>query len=228
MQHFKPVPERSQPNITPLRILIVDADLRSQFELSLSAHPQLYLVGTVTHGRASLEVAQQLKPDLIILNPPLPDINSIVVLQTLKKLLPSVRVLITSSDCCEQSVSEALMHGANAYCAKDISQTQLLMAIACIQDGAVYLDSRIARSVINQLERSPGGQPITTLTSRELEVLRLIVAGQTNVEIGKTLYLSPSTVKCHVRNIMNKLAVNDRVQVAVRALRSGLVESHVA
>ncbi|MBD2460280.1 response regulator transcription factor [Oscillatoria sp. FACHB-1407] len=211
-----------------MKIVIVDPDLRSQFELKqrLSTHPHLNIVGSVTNGQASFSAAKTLKPDLIILNMYLPDLNSIVVLKTLKTLLPRVRVLMLSGDRNERRVADALLHGADAYCLKGISPTQLLVAITCVQDGAVYLDPQIARCVVNQLEKPTSDQPIAVLTKRELEILQLLVKGQTNAEIGKALYLSPYTIKCHVRNIMNKLAVDDRVQIAVRALRSGLVKPH--
>ncbi|MDX2213882.1 MAG: response regulator transcription factor [Oculatellaceae cyanobacterium bins.114] len=230
MPHPKLVPELSRLTIDSLKIIIVDADLRSQFELKqrLSSYPQLNIVSSVTNGQASFSAAKLLKPDLIILNTQLPDLNSIVVLKTLKALLPQVRVMMLSSDRNERRVTDALLHGADAYCLKSISPAQLLVAIACVQDGAIYLDPHIARCVVNQLEKPTSDQPIANLTKRELEILHLIVKGQTNNEIGKTLYLSPYTIKCHVRNIMNKLAVDDRVQIAVRALRSGLVKSHVA
>lgn len=220
----------SSLNIAPLQILVIDADLRSQFDLrrSLSSYPQLHIVSNATHGKTGLSSAYKLKPDLIILSADLPDLRSIEVLQTLKARLPRVRVMIVNGDRNERRIAEALLHGANAYCLKGMSQTQLLMAIACIQDGAVYLDPQIARCVIDLLEKPNCEQPITALTSRELEILELIVQGQTNVEIGKALYLSPYTIKCHVRNIMNKLAVDDRVQIAVRALRSGLVKPRAA
>jgi DNA-binding NarL/FixJ family response regulator len=229
MPHTKLVPELSTLNIAPLKILIVDADLRSQFELKqrLSTYPQLKIVGNVTNGQASFSAAKTLKPDLVVLNMHLPDLNSIIVLKTLKSLLPQVRIMMLSTDRNERRVADALLHGANAYCLKGISSNQLMVAIACIQDGAVYLDPHVARCVVDQLEQPPSDQPVTALTKRELEILQLIVKGQTNVEIGKALYLSPYTIKCHVRNIMNKLAVDDRVQIAVRALRSGLVNPRV-
>jgi DNA-binding NarL/FixJ family response regulator len=100
------------------------------------------------------------------------------------------------------------------------------MAIAAAQEGATYLDPQIARQVVEHLKmpvKNPSAANIGTLSQREVEVLKLMVEGLSNPEIGDKLYLSPNTVKTHVRGIMNKLAVDDRVQAAVVALRAGLV-----
>ena len=116
----------------------------------------------------------------------------------------------------------ALASGADAYCIKGTSMTGLLTAIAAAQEGAIYLDPQIARKAVKCLQPITKKENNNTLSQRELEVLELIVAGNSNPEIAQRLYLSLSTVKTHIRSIMNKLTVSDRVQAAVVALRSGL------
>jgi two-component system, NarL family, response regulator LiaR len=119
----------------------------------------------------------------------------------------------------------ALASGADAYCIKGTSMTGLLAAIATAQEGGIYLDPQIARQAIKNLKPlNTFNNNLGQLSIRELEILQLIVEGHSNPEIAKRLYLSLSTIKTHVHSIMNKLAVNDRVQAAVVALRSGLVE----
>ncbi|MCX7597087.1 MAG: response regulator transcription factor, partial [Fischerella sp.] len=123
----------------------------------------------------------------------------------------------------ETEIIAALSSGADAYCIKGANVERLLSAIAAAVEGATYLDPQIARRVIENLKPpSPKGN-IANLSERELEVLKLMVEGYSNPEIAEKLYLSPNTVKTHVRGIMNKLSVDDRVQAAVTALRSGLV-----
>jgi DNA-binding NarL/FixJ family response regulator len=118
----------------------------------------------------------------------------------------------------------ALASGADAYCVKGTSLEQLEMAIACARAGATYLDPQIARRVVNHLNQpTVSVRPDIALSEREVEILKLIVDGRSNPEIAETLYISLSTVKTHIRSIMNKLAVDDRVQAAVIALKSGLV-----
>ena len=112
----------------------------------------------------------------------------------------------------------------DAYCIKGASLDRLLAAIEVAKDGGAYLDPQIARVVLDNLKAPApkAKENIALLSGREREVLLLIVEGKSNQEIAKELYLSPNTVKTHVRGIMNKLAVDDRVQAAVIALRSGL------
>ncbi|MGH2415369.1 MAG: helix-turn-helix domain-containing protein, partial [Microcystaceae cyanobacterium] len=111
----------------------------------------------------------------------------------------------------------------DAYCIKGASLDRLLAAIEAEKDGATYLDPQIARLVLDNLKPPALQQNIGHLSEREMEVLKLIVEGKSNTEIADELYLSTNTIKTHVRGIMNKLAVDDRVQAAVVALRSGLV-----
>jgi len=117
----------------------------------------------------------------------------------------------------------ALSSGADAYCVKGTSTESLLAAFSVAKDGATYLDPQIARKVMDHLKPPIQIDNTSHLSQRELEVLKLIVEGKSNPEIAKLLYLSPNTIKTHVRSIMNKLSVDDRVQAAVIALRSGLV-----
>ena len=120
-------------------------------------------------------------------------------------------------------VIAALAAGANAYCIKGAKVEQLIRAIAVVQDGATYLDSQIAKLVVANLKPPTPNNNIGSLSEREMEVLELIVEGKSNPQIAKMLHLSSNTIKTHVRSIMNKLTVSDRVQAAVVALRSGLV-----
>ncbi len=112
---------------------------------------------------------------------------------------------------------------ADAYCIKGASVERLLSAIAAAAEGATYLDPQIARKAIEHLKPPSPTTNVANLSQRELEVLKLIVEGKSNPQIAEVLYLSPNTVKTHVRGIMNKLSVDDRVQAAVVALRSGIV-----
>ncbi|MBD2184402.1 response regulator transcription factor [Planktothrix sp. FACHB-1355] len=208
-----------------LRVLIVEDDPMMQLglEQSLAAHPQIELVGQAEDGYLGVEAALKLKPDLVVMDIGLPRLDGIAATQRIKKELPSVRVVMLTSHTTETEIIAALSSGADAYCIKGASVDRLLAAIAAATEGATYLDPQIARKVIDHLKPpSPTGN-VANLSQRELEVLKLMVEGYSNPEIAEALYLSPNTVKTHVRGIMNKLSVDDRVQAAVVALRSGLV-----
>jgi DNA-binding NarL/FixJ family response regulator len=109
-----------------------------------------------------------------------------------------------------------------AYCIKGAQVTQIIDAITAVQSGALYLDEKV-RHVVSQLKGTPTHPPSFSLTEREIKVLDLLVRGYSNGAIAEALFLSESTIKAHLRSIMDKFEVNDRVQVAVIALRSGLI-----
>jgi DNA-binding NarL/FixJ family response regulator len=153
----------------------------------------------------------------------LPRLDGIAATQQIKKVLPNVRVVMLTSHTTEREIIASLSSGADAYCIKGASVDRLLKAIAAAAEGATYLDPQIASSVVKHLSPPTPNSNIANLSQRELEVLKLIVEGYSNPEIASALYLSANTIKTHVRGIMNKLAVDDRVQAAVVALRSGLV-----
>jgi two-component system, NarL family, response regulator LiaR len=212
-----------------IRILIVEDDPVMQLGLSelFEEHPQFEIIAQVADGYAAIAIAHQLKPDLIIMDIGLPKLDGIMATQQIKAAQPEVRVLMLTSHTNESEMIAALASGADAYCVKGTNLDQLWLAIACAQEGATYLDPQIARQIVETLKPSLPRQsispPIGQLSSRELEVLKLLVDGKSNPEIAAILFISLSTAKAHIRNIMSKLAVDDRVQAAVVALRSGLV-----
>lgn len=217
---------------SPLRVLIVDDDpmMRIGLKHSLANQPQLELVGVVEDGFLSLEAVPRLKPDVVVMDVGMPRMDGIAATQQIKQTWPDVKVVILTSHTDQTEVIAALSSGADGYCIKGTSAERLIKAIDVVCEGATYLDAQVAQAVINQL-KAPAPAPKTatpaipagTLSERELEVLRLIVDGYSNPDIAKALYLSEHTVKTYVRGILNKLLVNDRVQAAVVALRSGLV-----
>jgi two-component system, NarL family, response regulator LiaR len=208
-----------------LRILLVEDDPMMQLglEQALSDYPQFEIIGQADDGYLGVEAALRLKPDLIVMDIGLPRLDGIAATQQIKKSMPDVRVVVLTSHTTETEIIAALSSGADAYCIKGSSIDRLLMAIAAAQEGATYLDPQIARRVIDHIKPPTPNGHLGQLSQRELDVLRLMVEGKTNPEIAEALYLSTNTIKTHIRGIMNKLAVDDRVQAAVVALRSGLV-----
>lgn len=213
------------PN-SPIRVLIVEDDPMMQLglEQSLMTYPQLDIVGRAEDGYLGVQAALTLKPDLVVMDIGLPRLDGIAATQQIKAVLPQTRIVMLTSHQTETEIIAALSSGADAYCIKGASVERLLSAIAAAAEGAAYLDPQIARRVIENLKPPSTTSNSYNLSTRELEVLRLIVEGLSNPQIAEKLYLSPNTVKTHVRGIMNKLAVDDRVQAAVVALRSGLIE----
>jgi two-component system, NarL family, response regulator LiaR len=220
-------------NVTPsetsqIRVLIVEDDPMMQLglEQSLSNAPGITVLGQADDGYRAIEAATKLLPDVVVMDIGLPRMDGIAATQKIKAALPTVRVVMLTSHTASNEVVAALASGADAYCVKGTSVDGLLRAIVSANEGASYLDPIVARQVMEQLKPTMSNAESTAvgqLSPRELEVLKLMVEGRSNPEIATALYLSPNTVKTHVRGIMNKLAVDDRVQAAVVALRAGLV-----
>ena len=218
-----PLSDTLSLQLADLRILIVEDDpvMRLGLEHLLGEYPQLKIVGQAEDGYSGIEAAQQLQPDLVIMDIGLPELDGIAATQQIKAILPTARVMMLTSHKLEQEIIAALSSGADGYCVKGLGLEKLVVAIACIQDRAIYLDPQIAQCVVKHLQPATPAKVDNPLTERELEVLELIVEGCSNPEISSVLYISLSTVKAHIRSIMNKLTVDDRVQAAVVALRSG-------
>ncbi|XTZ10878.1 MAG: response regulator [cyanobacterium endosymbiont of Rhopalodia yunnanensis] len=210
-----------------MRILIVEDDPLMQLglEQALSEYPDFEIIGQADDGYVGVQQALELQPDLVVMDIGLPRLDGIAATKQIKEKSPQIHVVILTSHTLQTEVIAALSSGADAYCIKGASLERLLAAIEAAKDGATYLDPQIARLVLDNLKLPAPelSQNIALLSERELEVLKLIVEGKSNNEIAEDLYLSANTIKTHVRGIMNKLAVDDRVQAAVVALRSGLV-----
>ncbi len=212
------------------RVLIIEDDPLVQLgiEQALSDFSQLSVVETVDDGYLAVESALKHKPDLILMDIGLPGLDGIETAHRIKKKLTETKVVMLTSHTTETEVLAAFSSGADAYCIKGGSINGLLSAIATVSQNGVYMDAKVAHIALQSFKQSAMAQPendtiSSDLSEREQEVLELLVEGLSNPEIAKRLFISTNTVKAHMRNLMNKLAANDRVQVAVKALRSGLV-----
>lgn len=210
-----------------MRILIVEDDPLMQLglEQALSEQEDFTVVGRAEDGYSAIQQAQALAPDLIVMDIGLPGLDGIAATKQIKAQQPQVHIVMLTSHTLQTEVVAALSSGADAYCIKGASLERLLAAIEAAKEGATYLDPQIARLVVENLKApvNPAVLGLNALSEREMDVLKLIVEGKSNQEIASELYLSTNTIKTHVRGIMNKLSVDDRVQAAVLALRSGLV-----
>jgi two-component system, NarL family, response regulator LiaR len=220
--------EPNSPEKPKIRVLIVEDDPMMQLglEQSLTNADGITVIGQAEDGYRAVEAATKLHPDVIVMDIGLPRMDGIAATQQIKTNLPTIRVVMLTSHTAGNEVIASLASGADAYCVKGTSVDGLLRAIASAYEGASYLDPIVARQVMEQLKPAVStaeANAVGQLSPRELEVLKLMVEGRSNPEIATVLYLSPNTVKTHVRGIMNKLAVDDRVQAAVVALRAGLV-----
>jgi two-component system, NarL family, response regulator LiaR len=210
-----------------VKVLIVEDDPIVNLGLKkfLETKSRFQVLGIAEDGLQGIKLAASLNPDLVIMDVGLPYLDGIAATQRIKEEISDVRVLMLTSHRSEIEVIAAFSSGADAYCIKGMNFDSFLNAIYSVCDGATYLDAQIAHILLENLKPpvNTDNQLLGQLSQRELEVLKLIVEGFSNVEIGNKLYISVNTVKNHVRHILNKLVVDDRVQAAVIALRMGLV-----
>jgi DNA-binding NarL/FixJ family response regulator/class 3 adenylate cyclase len=221
-------------NGSRLRVLIVDdqALVRTGFRMILEAEPDMEVVGESADGRQAIEDARRLRPDVVLMDVRMPQLDGI---EATRRLLAeddtvSKVVMLTTFDM-DEYVYEALQAGASGFLLKDVPPEQLVSGIRAVCSGDALLAPSITRRVIEEFVRRPPESVRATppevedLTEREVEVLRLIARGLSNAEIAKELYVSETTVKTHVARILMKLRLRDRVQVVVFAYESGLVQT---
>lgn len=214
----------------PITILIVE-DLqivRLGLSMSLQQFPDLCVVAVADNGKEAVAAAKEHAPNVILMDIGIPEIDGIEAARQIKAILPDVRILMITSHEDEADIYAAFGAGADGYCLKNCNQQNLAVAIRSVHQGAVWLDPGIARKVfppgttIGGPESAFGLQDPFGLSARELEVVALLVEGLTNQEMARRLIVSPETVKTHMRHIMDKLAVSDRTQAAVKAVEHGL------
>ncbi|MEU3607389.1 response regulator transcription factor [Streptomyces sp. NPDC035033] len=208
----------------PIRVLLVDDHqvVRRGLRTFLEVQDDIEVVGEAADGAEGVARAEELRPDVVLMDVKMPGTDGIEALKRLRALDNPARVLIVTSFIEQRTVVPALRAGASGYVYKDIDPDALAGAIRSVHAGHVLLEPEVAGALLAQ-EDSPGGTGRgTTLTEREREVLGLIADGRSNREIARALVLSEKTVKTHVSNILMKLDLADRTQAALWAVRHGL------
>ncbi|MFB7585413.1 response regulator [Streptomyces sp. NPDC056169] len=210
----------------PIRVLLVDDHqvVRRGLRTFLEVQDDIEVVGEASDGAEGVARAEELRPDVVLMDVKMPGTDGIEALKRLRELANPARVLIVTSFTEQRTVVPALRAGASGYVYKDIDPEALAGAIRSVHAGHVLLQPEVAGALLSQ-EDSPGGTGRgSTLTEREREVLGLIADGRSNREIARALVLSEKTVKTHVSNILMKLDLADRTQAALWAVRNGLTE----
>jgi DNA-binding NarL/FixJ family response regulator len=214
-----------------IRILIADDEalVRGGLRMILGAQPDLDVVGEASDGRDALTQARELAPDLVLMDIRMPGMDGLEATRRLASdAVPKVLVLTTFD--LDEYVYEAIRAGASGFLLKSAPPHQLVEGVRAVMAGDALLAPEITRRLLDRfMQRPPPGTQtpaeLADLTTRELEVLRLIADGQSNAEIAATLFLSEATVKTHVNHILTKLRLRDRVQAVVLAYRTNLMEA---
>ena len=211
-------------------VLVVDDQslVRAGFRMLLGGESDIDVVAEASNGREAVERAARFKPNVVLMDIRMPELDGLQATREILAANPDARILILSTFDLDEYIYEALRAGASGFVLKDDPPEQLIAAIRTVAAGDALLSPSITHSVISQFARLPQPAPpkeLEELTSRELEVFRLIARGLSNAEIGERLFISDTTVKTHVTHVFQKLNLRDRVQAVVLAYQAGVVDA---
>jgi len=213
----------------PIRVLVVDDQplIREGIASLLAIEPGLEVVGVAGDGAQALALAEQTRPDVVLMDVRMPTVDGVTAAEALRRQRPDTRVLMLTTFDDEEYVLASLRAGAAGYLLKDLPAADLAQAVRLAHAGVDQHNPAVVSRLLGALNRAvgaadghpPPGHPVTTvpLTPREQDVLRLIAIGASNREIARRLYLSEGTVKNHVSNILTRLGLRDRTQAALYA-----------
>ena len=214
-----------------IRVLVADdqALVRGGFRLILEAQPDIEVVGEAADGREAVARAQEQRPDVVLMDIRMPGMDGLEATRLLMTTQSPPRVLMLTTFDLDEYVYAALRVGASGFLLKDVRPEQLADAVRTVAAGDTLLAPVITRRLVEQyLRRPPPGTRappgLSSLTDRELEVLRLVARGRSNQQIASTLFLGESTVKTHLTHLFAKLGLRDRAQAVVLAYESGLIQ----
>jgi DNA-binding NarL/FixJ family response regulator len=214
-----------------LRILLVDDHVlfRKGVAALLETRPDIEIVGEAKDGLEAIEVARENLPDVILMDIHMPKCDGLEATRRIKREMPHVKIVMLTVSDEEQHLFEAIKSGAQGYLLKNLEPYQLYDLLESISRGEAPLSGAIATKILKEFTRPSQDTAqqtdiIEELTPRESNVLQLVAEGKTNKEIATILFLSENTVKIHLRNILDKLHLQNRIQVAVYAVRQGLVD----
>jgi two-component system NarL family response regulator len=202
----------------PIRILVVDDHnvVRQGIVALIRSVPDMAVIAEGCDGKQAVELFREHQPDVTIMDLRLPVMTGVEAITLIRREFPAARIIVLTTFDGDEDIYRALQGGARGYLLKDMFGDDLMEAIRAVHAGR----SRIPAAIAQRLADRMGGPD---LTPREMDVLKLIVAGKSNKEIGRDLFISEATVKTHINSLLGKLGVSDRTQAATTALQRGIV-----
>jgi DNA-binding NarL/FixJ family response regulator len=212
-----------------IRILLAD-DHRVVLDglgLLLESRPEITVVGKAAHGREAVQKARELRPDIVIMDIAMPELNGIEAMVKIRERQPSVRVIILSMHKTSEHIHRALKAGASGYLLKEATGTELLDAVHAVSEGHVYMSRMIADFVMDEysshLRQGLSENGIERLSFREREILQLVAEGKSSAEIARIVSLSPKTVETYRSRLMKKLGITNLPDLMKFAIRNGVI-----
>jgi len=202
----------------PIRVVVADDHpvVREGIAAMINRERDIRVVAEAADGRAAVEAVLRHAPDVTLMDLRMPLMNGVEAIRVIRQTLPSSRILVLTTYDGDEDINRAIRAGARGYLLKDVYHEDLLQAIRRASAGERTLPAKVAQRLAEHFAASE-------LTERELTILRLIVEGQSNKEIGRSLSITEGTVKGHLKSLFGKLCVSDRTQAATAALRRGFV-----
>ena len=217
--------ESGQPRV----LLVDDHDLFRTGLAKLLTEQGVHVIGEAASGDAALRLVHELTPEVVVMDLNMPGLTGLEATREITASAPRSRVVVLTISEDDVDIVEAIMAGACGYLLKNSTVQELVAGISAAADGDSLISPRVGTKVLQQLRAQAAGvrrdtaAPRVELSVRELDVLRLIALGKDNAQIAQELYISPKTVKNHISNILMKLQIENRIQAAVYAVRSGIV-----
>ena len=212
--------------MSTIRVLIVDDHeiVREGLQTLLAEEPDFEVVGSASDGASAVALAKATKPDVILMDLLMPELDGIEATRRILTNNPAARVLVLTTFADDQHVRDAIQAGATGYLLKDVLKSDLLRALRDVAMGRPSLHAEVQQHLMREIAgKTPSSQEkLLALTERETDILRLIADGRSNKEIAAALYLTEGTIKGYVSTIFDKLGVEDRTQAALYAVRHGL------
>jgi two-component system response regulator NreC len=213
----------------PIRIIIADDHtiFRSGLNMLLNAEPDIAVIGEAEDGQVAVTLAEELNPDVVLMDIGMPNLNGIEATIKIKENAPDIRILVLTMHRSDEYFFKMLEAGASGYILKGAETSELIEAVRTVARGDVFLYPSMAGKLVKEyLDRSnPPADPIAKLTEREMEILQMIAEGFTNKEIASKLVVSPSTVHSHRANLLQKLHLSSRRELVQYAIKHGLLRS---
>ncbi len=203
----------------PIRILVVEDHhvVRQGLVALIKTVPDMTVVAEAADGSQAVQLFHQHRPDVTLMDLRLPGLGGVEAITEIRQDFPAARIIVLTTFDGDENIFRALQAGARGYLLKDMFGEELMQAIRTVHAGKTSIPPPIAQRLAERM-----GGP--SLTNRELEVLKLVVVGKSNKNIGATLSISEATVKTHINSILSKLGVSDRTQAATTALQRGIVQ----
>jgi NarL family two-component system response regulator LiaR len=213
-----------------IKVLIVDDHqvVRQGLRTFLELHEDIAVIGEAEDGFKAIEMVRQLLPDIILMDLVMPHMDGITATQKIHASGSPVKIIALTSFSEDDKVFPAIQAGASSYLLKDVSPDDLVDAIRAVHHGEARLHPDITRKLmeqVSQVKSSTQETSVEQLTVRELDVVRLVALGRNNREIAQELFISEKTVKTHISNVLGKLNLEHRTQLAIYAIKNNLVEA---